>query len=110
MGIDGVRSQVGQGEEVSDGGDVADLTATDSIISSESYKKLVNISQRDRKSLGPVLIHIPLIVVTGLSLVSTADCVCFKRHHPTCLREVEANNGQVSSHTETFYATAGKMC
>lgn len=51
LGIDGVRSQVGQGEEVSDGGDVADLTATDSIISSESYKKLVNISQRDRKSL-----------------------------------------------------------
>lgn len=94
---------------MSDGGDVANLTATDSIISSESYKMLVNISQRDRKSLDSVLIHITLIVVIGLSLDSTADCICFKGHYPTCLREVEPNNGQVSSHTKTFHAIAGKM-
>lgn len=82
---------------------------TDNIISPESYKKLVNISQRDRENLGSVSIHITLIMVIGHSLDSTADCVCFQRCCLALRREVEPNNVQVCNLTKTFHTGRGRM-
>lgn len=76
---------------------------TDSIISSESYKKkIATISVRDRRGLGPVLIHITLVVATGTSLHTVADCFCLKRCCLARLREVEPNSAQVCGRTRPF--------
>lgn len=48
---------------------------TASKIGSESYQTLVNISQKDRKSLGSVGRHITRITVTGPGLTGAAGCL-----------------------------------
>lgn len=83
---------------------------TDSIISSESYKKPGTMSLRDRKGLGPVLIHITLVVATGPSLHNIADCVCLRGCCLARLREVEPNSAQVYGCAKPFHACRGKRC
>ena len=90
MGIDGVRSHLGDGQKVSDGGDVANLRNCQQI-GSESYKTLVNINQKDRKKLGSVWLPITHIRVTRPGL---AGCFC-KQYCLAGLREVEPNNSCV---------------
>lgn len=107
LGLDGVRSHLGDGKEVSDGGDVANRRSCQHI-SFESYKELVNISQRQEKLRFCVDPRYP---PNGdrPSLDSAADCICFKWYHFACLREVQPNNGQVYTYIKTFYAGRGKM-
>ena len=93
MGIDGVRSRLGDGQEVSDGGDVANHRNCQQI-GSESYKTLVNINQKDRKNLGSVWLPITHIMVTRPGLDGIAGCCC-KQYCLAGLREVEPNNSCV---------------
>lgn len=104
LGIDGVRSRLGDGQEVSDGGDVANLRNCQQI-GSESYKTLVNINQKDRKNLGSVWLPITHVMVTRPGLDGIAGCC--KQYCLAGLREVEPNNN-LYEHRKHFRPNTGK--